>query len=318
VPQLRLKQPKTEKRALVEQGPAEHPEAEPAPPPVKVTALVVSHNRVDLLRRSIQALERSEEREKLEILVVDNGSTDGSAEIESEFPGARFIRMPRNFGLTKAINVGVRGAAGEYVLFLHEDTEVSPETARVLASLLENQSEIGAACPLLITPGGVPAPQIEALPAPGHTNLAWRAADPAAGDQAVDYARGAALMIRSFSLRALRKIDERYGNYGSDAELCFQVRRAGKRVLVVPSTRVIHHTRTLADPKERALRDADFQHGMAAYLGKHYGFIRGIVFRIALVLGAFGGLLSLRDFRYHLSLFNLLWSGQKIDGSQRD
>src|SRR3989442_1332196 len=138
MPQVRLpKSPKTER---ISPQPVEEPqEPQEVPNPIRITALIVSHNRADLLRRAIASLEKSEEREKLEILVVDNGSTDGSTEVESEFPNTRFIRMPRNFGLTKAINVGVRGAAGEYILLLHEDTEVPPDTARVLAAALEKE-----------------------------------------------------------------------------------------------------------------------------------------------------------------------------------
>jgi GT2 family glycosyltransferase len=315
MPQVRLpKSPKTERISpqLVE----EPEEPQEVPNPIRITALVVSHNRADLLRRAIASLEKSEDREKLEILVVDNGSTDGSTEIESEFPNARFIRMPRNFGLTKAINVGVRGAAGEYILLLHDDTEVWPETARVLAAALEDQSEAGAVCPLLVTPDGAPAPQIADLPRPGHTDLAWRPADSQRGEQPAEYARGAAIMVRSFFLRAMRQIDERYGTYGSDAELCFQVHRSGKRVLLLPATRVVHHGRPVLDRAERAMRDSDMKLGMALYLRKHFGVVRGAVFRISVALAAFGGLLSFRDFRYHMRLFGALWSGQKIDGTQ--
>jgi len=111
-------------------GPKE-PE-EPRPP--KVSVVVVSCNRVDLLRSCLAALEKSESREAMEILVVDNGSTDGSAQLESDFPATRFIRIPRNFGLTKAMNLGLRAASGDYILFLHEDTELSPETVRELAA----------------------------------------------------------------------------------------------------------------------------------------------------------------------------------------
>ena len=132
----------------------------------------------------------------------------------------------------------------------------------------------------------------------------------------MEYARGAAIMVRSFFLRAMRQIDERYGTYGSDAELCFQVQRSAKRVLLVPATRVVHHGRTELSRAERAARDADFKLGMALYLKKHFGMVRGVVFRISVALGAFGGLLSFSDFRYHLRLFGALWSGQKIDGTQ--
>jgi GT2 family glycosyltransferase len=315
VPQIRhTKVPKTE---LISPQAAEEPQEQPeAPKPIRITALVVSHNRAGLLRRALESLERSEEREKLEILVVDNGSTDGSTQLESEFPNTRFIRMPRNFGLTKALNVGVRGATGEFLFFLHEDTEVSPDTARVLASVLENQSDVGAACPLLVTPEGAPAPQIAELPEPGKTSIAWRPADPARGEQAVEYACGAAIMVRSFFLRAMRKIDERYGTFGPDAELCFQVQSSGKRVLLVPSTRVVHRAGRELDARSRALRDADFQLGVSLYLRKRYGLFRGLLFRIGAVLGAVGGLLILRDFRYHLALLGAMWTGQKIDGSQ--
>lgn len=284
--------------------------------PIRITALVVSHNRADLLRRALEALEKSRERQKLEILVADNGSTDGSAQLESDFPNTRFIRMPRNFGLTKALNIGLRSAAGEFVFLLHEDTEVSSETVSVLAGILETQSDVGAACPLLVAADGSPAPQIAELPEPGRTAIVFRPADPTPGNQAVEYAHGAAIMMRAISIRAMRQIDERYGIYGSDAELCFQVQRAGKKVLLVPSTRVVHHGRTDLDARSRAARDADTKLGVGVYLGKRYGMIRGLLFRISAALGAFGGLLTFRDFRYHLSLFGALWAGQKIDGTQ--
>jgi GT2 family glycosyltransferase len=315
MPQLRqTKLPKTE---LISNQPVEEPQEQPeVPNPIRITALVVSHNRVDLLRRAIEALEKSEEREKLEILVVDNGSTDGSAQLEPEFPNARFIRVPRNFGLTKALNIGVRGAAGEYIFFLHEDTEVSPDTARVLAAVLENQSDAGIVCPLLVTPEGTPAPQVAELPRAGHEDVAWRSADPERGEQAAEYASGAALMVRKFFLTAMREIDGRYGTYGSDAEMCFQAQRSGKRVLLVPATRVVHHGRGDLKASARAARDADFKLGLAVYLRKRYGLMRSLLFRISAVLAALAGLLSFHDFRYHFALFSALLSGQKIDGTQ--
>lgn len=315
MPQVRhTKTPKTE---LISPQTPEQPETVEEPVnPIRITALVVSCNRADLLRRALAALEKSAEREKLEILVADNGSTDGSAQLESEFPNARFIRMPRNFGLTKALNIGLRGAAGEFVFLLHEDTEVSPETVSVLTGVLEMQSDVGAACPLLVADDGALAPQIAELPEPGRTAVVFRPADPALGNQAVEYARGAAIMLRAISIRAMRQIDERYGTYGSDAELCFQVQRAGKKVLLVPSTHVVHHGRRDLDARGRAARDADTELGVGVYLAKRHGMVRGLLFRITTVLGAFAGLLAFRDFRYHLSLFGALWAGQKIDGTQ--
>lgn len=315
MPQLRhTKAPKTE--LISPQAPEQPETVEETVNPIRITALVVSYNRADRLRRTLESLEKSVDRERLEILVAENGSTDGSAQLESDFPNTRFIRMPRNFGLTKALNVGLRGARGEFFFLLHEDTEVAPETASLLAGILETQSDVGAACPLLVTGEGAPAPQIAELPAPSRTTITWRPADPTRGEQAVQYALGAAMMIRSFSLRSMRQIDERYGTYGSDAELCFQVQRAGKKVLLVPSTRVVHHGRTELDAQSRAARDADGNLGVGVYIAKRYGMVHGVLFRISVVLGALGGLLTFRDFRYHLGLFGALWGGQKIDGTQ--
>ncbi len=315
MPQVRrTKTPKTE---LISPQTVEQPEAvEEGPKPPRTTVMVVSYNRADLLRKALEALERSKDREQIEILVVDNGSTDGSAELETDFPNTRFIRMPRNFGLTKALNVGLRGAVGEFVLLLHEDTEVSPETVSLLTGILDAQSDVGAVCPLLVTPDGEPAPQISQLPAPGRTALEWSPADPALGEQTIEYARGAALMSRSHSLRAMGQIDERYGTFGSDAEICFQVRRAGKRVLLVPATRVVHHGRTELDSRTRAAVDADRILGTALYLQKHYGIVQGLLFRIAAPLVALANLVTFRDFSYHLSLLGALLAGQKIDGTQ--
>jgi len=273
-----------------------------APKPPKVSALVVSYNRKALLRRALEALERSEARDTIEIVVVDNGSTDGSQQLESELPRARFIRIPRNFGLTKALNLGVRGSEAEYVFFLHEDTEVFPETARLLAEVLDAQPDAGAVCPLLVDAAGSPAPQLGRFP-PDDT---WLPAEPGADPMPVDYARGAALMMRRFFFTAMRQIDERYGQFGSDADVCFQIRRAGKKILLVPQARARHEGRA----EESTLRKADRQQGTAAWIGKYGGFWSGLRAQIGAIFGALGSL--------QLGVLKYLLANQKIDGSQQE
>jgi GT2 family glycosyltransferase len=283
------------------------PAEQQAPKPPKVSVVVVSHNREGRLRRCLESLAASVNPAEMETLVVDNGSTDGSAELESEFPATRFIRVPRNFGLTKAMNLGWRSAQGEYVFFLHEDTEVSPDTVSGLAAKLDADTDVTAVAPMLVTANGNPAPQLGHLPPDGNWRPVFDSSQVGMPENPapvpVDYVRGAALMIRRFFLSAMREIDERYGQYGSDADLCFQIRRAGKKILILPSLRAVHH-----GGADSALKRADTELGISRWLGKYYGMVAGIKARTTSTLGALA--------RLQLGVFRYVLSGQKIDGSQ--
>ena len=98
------------------------------PPAIKVTALVFSYDSAPALRRCLAALEGSNDRASIEILVVDCGSHDESAQLDSEFSGVTMLRLPRYFGRTKALNIGTRTAAGDYLLFMTPEVEVLPTT----------------------------------------------------------------------------------------------------------------------------------------------------------------------------------------------
>jgi len=279
------------------------PKAEPEKQALRVSVVVVSHNRAAQLRRCLESLEQSEARERLQLIVVDNGSRDGAADLKvaDQFPNVQFIRLPKNFGLTKALNLGWRAADAPYVFFLHDDTEVEPATAARLADVLDEHIEAAAACPLLVDEEGRPAPQLGSLPPDGQ----WRPADLASGDPApVSYPRGAALMARVFSIKAMRQIDERFGQFGSDADLAQQIRRASKKILLSPAIRVIHRPAAEHTAQERA----DFLLGRAEFLGKYQGFVAGLRARIASVLGPLVGL-RFGELRYTIA-------GQKIDGTQ--
>jgi hypothetical protein len=267
----------------------------------RVTVAVVSHDREAMLRRCLASLEKSEGREKLQIVVVENGSMDGAAQLDSEFPDLQWIRLPKNFGLTKAMNLGWRAADAEYILFLHDDTEVPPEAVMRLADALDANPDAAAVCPLLVDAEGNPAPQFGSLPPEG----VWRPAQ-AGGDEPrpIEYPRGAALMARIFYIKATRQIDERFGQFGGDADLAAQFRRASKKILLVPTVRVFH----AGAGDYTALERADALLGRAAFIAKYQGFFPGMMARLASI---FGPLLGLRfgELRYTLA-------GQKIDGSQ--
>jgi len=270
-------------------------------PPLRASAVVVSHQRAAALRRCLESLEKSEGRESLQIIVVDNGSRDGSAGLDAEFPKAQFIRLPKNFGLTKAMNIGWRAADSPYVFFLHDDAEVEPQTALRLAEALDAHADAAAACPLLVDAEGRPAPQLGTLP-PG---AGYRPAQPVGSDpEPVEYPRGAAVMMRVFAIKAIRQIDERYGQFGADADLAAQIGRASKRILMVPSARVLH----LGAGTKSDLERADALQGQAVFVDKYAGFVSGLGVRLLT------GLRLLFTFQWGILRHAL--AGRKIDGAQ--
>src|SRR6202050_2401934 len=135
---------------VIEAEPIEQPLPEQAPPTPKVTALVFSYDSAPALRRCLAALEGSNDRAVIEILVVDCGSHDESAQLDSEFSNVTMLRLPRYFGRTKALNIGTRTAFGEYLLFMTPEVEVLPTTIPSLVAVLEADPETAAVCPLLL------------------------------------------------------------------------------------------------------------------------------------------------------------------------
>jgi GT2 family glycosyltransferase len=261
--------------------------------------VIVSFNRIDTLRESLTQLGDAHQ-----VLVVDNGSRDGSYDLDQEFPTVRFIRLPRNFGLTKALNIGIRAAEGTYILLLHDDAVITGESVSKLADYLEEHAEAGAVSPLLVTEAGESAPQVRDLPSPSNPDPPFRTAQ---GDAEITAAAvsGAAIMFRTFFLRALRQIDEHYGTYGSIIELCMQVRRANRKIVILRGVTATHGQ--LASPMNKSALEGDRAAGTAVFLGRHHGLMAGIVYRVK---AALAGLFTLR-----IKVLAGAIAGAKIDGA---
>ena len=266
----------------------------------RISVIIVSFNRIESLRSSLKALGAEHQ-----VIVVDNGSMDGSENIVQEFPHILFHQLPKNFGLTKALNIGLRAAEGEYLLCLHDDVLITADAVTRLAGWLESHPDAGAVCPLLTDAAGNPVPQVRSLPAPSQPDPGLRLPGDAE-ELTVDATSCAAIMFRSFFLRALRHVDEHYGTYGPAIEIPMQVRRANKKVVILHSVTAIHETSP--SPVPAGDLAGDRAAGTAVYLGKHYGFTSGSIYRLKTAITA---LLTLR-----FSVLMGVISGQKIDGTR--
>ena len=229
----------------------------------KISVVIVSFNRVAQLRQLLAALDS-----ELQVLVVDNGSRDGSTNLAADYPNVRFSNLPRNFGLTRALNIGIRAAEGDYILLLHDDVKIGVAAVVALAEFLENRPDAGAVCPRLNTP------QIRALPTPSNPDPAFEATPP--GDEVVaQCVTDAAIMVRAPFLRSMGHIDERYGNYGGAIEICAKIQSSGRKLVVLGSV-TAEHSQT-PSPMPAGKLKGDRAAGTAAFLGKHHGFGAGLV-----------------------------------------
>ncbi|MBZ5633154.1 MAG: glycosyltransferase [Acidobacteriia bacterium] len=300
--------------------PAQKPaRVEPEPQGPRVSAILTGYNQAPALRRAVQALERSRDRERLEILVVDCGSSDESTALDTDFPAINMLRLPHHLGAARAMNIATRTAKADLLFYLSPNVEVAPETVTALADRLQPdpdapETDVAAVCPLLVDAEGHPASSIHAIPTRAELQAAARGVelptvplDVTQESIAIAYPELDAVLIRKHFVRSMNYFDQRFGHYWADADLAMQIRRAGKQIRLFPAIRATYHR--APDPLEGdPLARADRVSGAAALVGKYEGTVAALSFRLGAVLSALA--------RFDLGMVGKLTGGQKLDGSQ--
>jgi GT2 family glycosyltransferase len=302
-------------------------ELKQSPAPPRVSVILVSFQCVEALRRSLAALERSQDRETIEVFVADNGSMDGSARLDSEFPEVNYLRLEKNFGLTRALNIAARTAQGEYLFFLSPYIEVQPDTIPKLVARLAQDSSVGAVCPLIVDAAGDPSMRLWRLPDAAALSAAAAGGEPqplaytgTGSETAIEYTNLDALLVSKYFVRGMNFFDQRYGQTWQDAELCFQLRKGGKKLLVLNDVRVtrmdLEAPPALSTPGAISSLAADRAVGASVYAAKRGGFVAGLKLRMAAILSALGAALTFRSGAFN-RLANVI-AGQVIDGNQSE
>jgi GT2 family glycosyltransferase len=199
-----------------------------------------------------------------QIIVVDDGSPDQSAElVKQQFPQVVLIQHLGNLGYGAAVNTGIRRAlASEYaidlVLLLNQDTVADAHCLQALSLAFQQDAGLGIAGCKLLYPDGKTiqhAGGYVAMPSAFARHFGQNQLDDGSWDEIrdVDFVTGAALAIRSSILKNVGGLDESFGRaYYEDIDLCFRVRAAGFAVRYLPHSRLIHHESTV-------LKGADYE-----------------------------------------------------------
>jgi GT2 family glycosyltransferase len=212
----------------------------------RVTILIVNWNGGELVLRSLQALERQTFRD-FEVIVVDNASTDGSAErIERSFPAVRTLRSPRNLGFAAGNNLGLREAgASEWIALINPDAFAEPEWLEKLVAAAERHTACASVGSRLLRADDVTT--LDGIGDVYHVSgLHWREGfgKPAAGRGAtpreIFTPCAAAALYRAAALREAGGFDEDYFCYSEDVDLGFRLQLLGYESWYAPDSVALH------------------------------------------------------------------------------
>jgi len=220
-------------------------------------AVVVNYEAGELLTVCVRSLFADDSAGPPEVVVVDNGSTDGSiTALRAALPDVRVVTAGRNLGYAAAANVGIAATAAPVVAVCNPDLDVVPGTGAAMVARLDAEPDLAALGPRIENPDGSLYPSARRDPgigdAIGHALFGlvaprnrftrhYRQLDvDAAQPRDVDWASGAMLFLRRSALTSVGGWDERYFMYMEDVDLCWRLRRLGWRVAYEPGGRAIH------------------------------------------------------------------------------
>jgi GT2 family glycosyltransferase len=264
--------------------------------------VIVSHNTRQLLEECLTSVCAAEQPAGgLEIIVVDNGSTDGSvAMMGQKFSGARLISNEENRGFSAANNQGAAVASSDYLLFLNSDTCLRPDALVKPLGYMQAHPEVGALTAKLVYPNGQRDPDNHrGFPTPWASFCHFSGLDRLFPHSPrfngyyqsyldfnqvhrIEVAAGSYLMMPAALFKELGGWDEDYFFYGEDIDLCYRINEAGYAIIYYPEVEVIHYKGassglrkesagvTRASKETRMKVAAESARAMNLFYDKHY------------------------------------------------
>lgn len=212
-----------------------------------VSVIVVNYNAGELLDRCLDSLRSRLAEPTAEVILVDNASSDGSAERASRrHPEVILVPTGRNLGFAGGVRQGVARSSGTILVLLNPDAEIYPDTLEKLVSGLARDSRLAVAGCKIYEPDRYTLQHAGAVLHPSLITSHLGRGEPDQGqyDQPaeVDYVTGAALAVRRVVWDELGGLDQGYRpGYYEETELCLRARRRGYLVQVLPAARAVHH-----------------------------------------------------------------------------
>lgn len=252
-----------------------------------LTIVVVSWNVRELLRACLVSIDRGRGALSLQVIVVDNASTDGSAEmVAGEFPWVELIASAENVGFPAGNNLGLARARGRHVLLLNPDTEVIGDALPTLVAYLDAHPDVGVVGPQLRNADGsvqssrrrfptlatafFESTWLEGLAPRGLLDRYYVRDQADDATSAVDWVVGAALMVRGEVVQQVGPLDEGYFMYSEELDWCRRICDAGWRVVYLPAAQIVHHYGKSSEQAVTA-RHIQFQRAKLRYFRKFHG-----------------------------------------------
>jgi GT2 family glycosyltransferase len=256
---------------------------------IDVSIIIVNYNVKDYLLQCLRSLEQLDASISREVIVVDNHSSDGSVhDLQQQFPWVVWIALDENIGYGRANNIGLERASGRYTLFLNPDTIVGRDVLQTMTSYLDAHQEVGlAGCKVLNPDGSFQLACRRGLPTPWASfcklfglqsifpnsrlfagyNLTYLPIDQT---YPVDALIGAFMMGPTSLMQSLGGFDPAFFMYGEDIDLCYRVKLAGRSVMYVHSTSIIHYKGE--STKRSSINEVRvFYEAMEIFARKHFG-----------------------------------------------
>lgn len=254
-----------------------------------MSIVLVCWNNKAYLDPCLKSLYEGGLKSSFDVVVVDNGSTDGSQQMLAEkYPGVMLIQNEGNVGLGKASNQGIEATNGRYVLLLNNDTLVNGPSLDMLVEFLDANPEAGAVAGKLLNPDG----SFQSGYAPFSTlleeflivthigELLWPGY-PSHGDsdeiQSTGWLSSACLLVRRSALDRVGLLDESYFIYGDEADLQYRLNKSGWKVYFLPTSTIIHFGGRSMD---RWKRRKMVYRGKMLFYQKNYGFLQTLLLRV--------------------------------------
>jgi hypothetical protein len=222
--------------------------------PRELSIIIVNYNEKAYLLRTLESIFKNITDLDYEVVVVDNGSTDGSVErVKHEYPSVKLIALHRNTGFAKGNNEGVKKASGRYLLILNNDTYVPRGTVERLLGAKKSDPRCAIVAPLIFNPDdslqiswgqdlNLCSEVFMKLFSERWHRFLFRLKR-GGWSRDVDWVSGACFLIEREHYQRVKGFDENFFMYMEDADLGKRLRRLGYRICLISEARIIHYLR---------------------------------------------------------------------------